>query len=67
MSAALASGAQRMAAEARMESAKAMFTAAAKATLAGDLNASDLARDAWQAIANARAELKALDESEPSP
>lgn len=67
MSASPNHGAQRLAAEGRMDEAKRQFTAAAKATMAGDPNASDLAREAWQAIASARAELKALDESESIP
>lgn len=56
--------ARREAAEGRMEKAKAMLTTAAKATLAGDPKASELAREALRAIENARTELRAQDEVE---
>ena len=52
---------QRQQAEERMKDAKAQFTKAAKAALAGDPCAPGLAREAFRRLTEAQAVLRGLD------
>lgn len=52
---------QRRLAEDRMDNAKRQFTQAARAALAGDPQAPELAKAAYREVSDAQAALRALD------